>query len=61
MLPLTTMLVFGPYRQNRFGKFGIVMPRYARGSPFHCCLQIDATLAFDLHRPQERLARNPVP
>ena len=42
MLPLTTMLVFGPYRQNRFGKFGIVMPRYARGSPFHCVLQIDA-------------------
>ena len=27
MLPLMTMLVFGPYRQNRFGKPGTVTPR----------------------------------
>ena len=27
MLPLITMLVFGPYMRKRFGKCGTVMPR----------------------------------
>ena len=42
----------GPYMQNRFGKPGTVMPRYADGLVAPVLTEVLAA-AGDLHRPEE--------
>ncbi len=53
MLPLMTMFVFGPYRQNRFGKPGIVMPEVGARVAVPLLVEVDSAATRHLHRREE--------
>ena len=53
MLPLITMLVFGPYRQKKFGKPGHRDAEVRAGVAVPLLVQVDAVAALHRHRREE--------
>ena len=53
MLPLTTMLVLGPYSMKKLGKFGATMPEVGPGVAVPLLVQVDTVATGDAHRREE--------